>query len=155
MKKKATKKRKVSSSRIETAKKRRQAAFLEAFKECATVTHAAEIAKVGRRTHYDWLKKDPAYVEAFEEAEIAAIDTLIQEARRRAVQGVSEPVYHKGEVVGAIQKYSDSLLMFLMKGAMPGKYRDNHHVTVDGTVNLVKLMNEGRGRVEEDEKAHP
>ena len=125
-KKKATKKQKVSSSHRETAQKRRQTAFLEAYKECATITHAVRIAKIVRQSHYNWLAKDKEYQTAFAEAEVAATDALIAEARRRATQGVSEPVYYKGEVVGAIQKYSDSLLMFLIKGALPEVYRERY-----------------------------
>ncbi len=127
----------MSSPYRETAQKRRQKTFLKAFLEVATVTWAAKAAGIGRRTHYDWLKKDEGYQEAFSQAEDVASDALYEEARKRAISGKS-----------------DVLLMFLMKGDNPAKYRDSHHVTVDGTINLVKLMNEGRNRVAEDEKAH-
>ncbi len=128
-KKKATKKRKVSSSHRETAQKRRQAAFLEAYITCGTITHAALVAKIGRQTHYDWLKKDPDYLEAFNEAQEAAGDALIAEARRRALE------------------YSDTLLIFLLKGAFPEKYREHYHHTGDMNVNLVELLNAGRDRL--------
>ena len=101
-----------------TAKKRRQKAFLEAFKLCATITHAADIAKISRRSHYDWLGKDQEYVRDFKEAEIAATDALVKEARRRAIDGVSEPVIYQGKLAKddegkplVIQKYSDTLLI--------------------------------------------
>lgn len=126
MKKKATKKRKVSSSRIETAQKRRQAAFLEAYRLCGTITHAAGMARITRQTHYAWIATDQEYQQAFAEAEIAATDALIKEARRRAVQGVEEPIFYKGKVVKTIQKYSDNLLMFLIKGALPEVYRERY-----------------------------
>ena len=98
--------------------------FLAAFAECGTVTHAAEIAGITRRMVQYWKKDDPEFAEAFRIAEEKAADRLEQEARRRAIEGVSEPVYHKGEVVGTIQKYSDTLLIFLLKGARPEKYRE-------------------------------
>lgn len=125
-KKKATKKRKVGSSHKETAQKRRQAAFLEAYKQCATITHAAQISKIVRQTHYDWIAKDNEYQKAFAEAEVAATDALLQECRRRAIQGVTEPILYRGKVVKTIQKYSDSLLMFLIKGALPEVYRERY-----------------------------
>ena len=149
---KETKKRKVSSSQRGPAKKGRQNAFLEAFRQCATITHAAEIAKVSRRVHYKWIEKDEEYQKAFAEAQFEASDALIAEARRRAIQGVSEPVYYKGEVVGSIQKYSDTLLIFLIKGDQPEKYREHLHHTGDLNVNLVQLLNEGRDRLAKHRK---
>jgi len=116
-------------SKLEAAKKARQKAFLEEYKQCATVTHAAKIALIARQRHYKWLDSDPAYAKAFEEAKIAATDALVAEARRRATQGVKEAVYYKGEVVGTIRKYSDSLLIFLMKGAMPEVYRERYEIS--------------------------
>ena len=95
--KKTTKK----SSKTEKNKKARQDAFLKEYRLCATITHAAEIALISRRTHYLWIEKDSAYAAAFEEAKVAATDALVKEARRRATQGVKEPVYYKGEVVAA------------------------------------------------------
>ena len=128
-KKKAAKKTKPDSSKMTAAKKKRQDAFLKEFKICATVTHAVRAAGIGRQTHYDWLKKDEEYQVAFAEAEIAATDALVAEARRRATEGVEEPVYYKGEVVGTIQKYSDTLLIFLLKGALPEVYRERYEIS--------------------------
>ena len=36
-----------------------------------------------------------------------------------------EPIYYKGELVGHVRKYSDALMMFLLKAHRPDKYRDN------------------------------
>ena len=105
-----------------------QRAFLAAFAECGTVTFAALAAKVHRSRHYRWLDEQ-AYATAFEVAKNAAAETLENEARRRAVEGVTEAVYYQGEVVGTIQKYSDVLLIFLLKGALPAKYKDRREVT--------------------------
>lgn len=103
-------------------------AFLVAFAETGNVTRAAEVAKQDRTNHYRWMKDDPDYVEAFKSADLSAGDRLEQEARRRAVEGVTEPVYHKGGVVGEVQKYSDTLLIFLLKGAKPDKYADRQQI---------------------------
>ena len=37
------------------------------------------------------------------------------------------PLYYRGKVCGTFRKYSDLLLMFLMKAKMP-QYRDSWHV---------------------------
>ena len=57
---------------------------------------------------------------------------LEEEARRRAYVGFDEPVFGSGGhgigtvQVGVIRKYSDTLLIFLLKGIRPGKFRENH-----------------------------
>lgn len=112
----------------------KQAAFLAAYAEVGNVTRAAELAKVPRSMHYEWMK-DPEYAEAFQAAEQQACDRLEQEARRRALEGVEEPVFHRGEQCGVVRKYSDTLLIFLLKGAMPEKYKDRHAHDVNANVS--------------------
>ena len=91
-----------------------------------------------RTNHYEWLAKDvdgaTGYAAKFEEADATAIDVLEKEARRRAVGGTEEPVYYQGVEVGTVRRYSDTLLIFLMKGNNPEKYRDR--LTMDGGLNL-------------------
>lgn len=114
------------------AKKR---AFLAAYAEVGTITRAAELAGVSRRTHTNWLndiENGPAYAEAFATAGQQACDRLEQEARRRAIEGTLKPVFHKGEECGVVREYSDTLLIFLMKGAMPEKYRERVSQEVTG-----------------------
>lgn len=109
-------------------------AFLAAYAEVGNISEAARIAGVNRLSHYDWLQ-DERYAVVFAQAHEIAIDHLEREARRRAVEGVVEPVFWKGEAVGSVRKYSDTLLIFLMKGARPDKYRDNatiRHTGPDG-----------------------
>jgi hypothetical protein len=50
-----------------------------------------------------------------------AYDLLRDEAVRRAI-GYSVPVYHHGVKVGTRKKYSDTLLVFLLKEMFPEKY---------------------------------
>jgi hypothetical protein len=74
------------------------------------------------------------------------VDALEEEALRRGVEGVLEPVWYNGEIVGHRRKYSDNLLMFMLKGRRPETFRDNASVEhsgqggapLDFTVNLVR-----------------
>ncbi|MGI6078462.1 MAG: hypothetical protein ACOYCB_09950 [Fastidiosipilaceae bacterium] len=111
--------------------KAKQRAFLAVYSEAGNISQAAELANVNRCMHYTWMEKSEVYREAFEEAMEKAADRLEQEARRRAVNGVSEPVFYKGEQCGTIQRYSDTLLIFLLKGVRPEKYRERfgHEIT--------------------------
>ena len=102
-----------------------QARFLAAFAMLGTISHAALETGIDRQTHYNWLKADPEdYGKAYAEAEEMASDMLEREARRRAVDGVEEPVFYQGQVCGRVRKMSDTLLIFLLKGARPEKYRE-------------------------------
>lgn len=112
----------------ETAKARRQKAFLAAFAETGNLTRSAEAAGVVRRQHYEWLE-DAGYRKAFADAQAQATDALEAEARRRAVEGVEEPTgWYQGSPGGYVTRYSDTLLMFLMKGANPDKYKERTSV---------------------------
>jgi len=110
----------------------RQRDFLAAYAECGNIRVAAERANIDRKTHNYWLAHDPNYAAAFEESKEQAADLLEQEAWRRAVEGVKEPVYQKGQLVGEVTKYSDTLLMFLLKGVRPEKFRENIRQEVTG-----------------------
>lgn len=107
--------------------------FLEIISRTGNISEAARQTRTARRTHYNWMDSDPEYAKAFNEAMEDAADNLELEARRRAVDGVEEPVYYKGEVCGTVTKYSDSLLMFLLKGAKPDKYADRQKTEMSGT----------------------
>jgi hypothetical protein len=111
-----------------TAKKR--AAFLSSLIETGgNVSRACEFAGIARQRVYEWRGDDIEFARAWDEAVEAGTDELEEEARRRAFNGVDEPVFYQGEECGTIRKYSDTLLIFLLKGRKPDKYRDR--VTID------------------------
>jgi len=107
-------------------------AFLKAFIECGQITMAASAAEIHRKTHYHWLKEDPEYAAMFEESKKIAAETLESEAVRRAYSGVDEPVWYQGEQCGTVRKYSDTLMIFLLKGIIPDKYRERSEHTLQG-----------------------
>lgn len=98
--------------------------LLEQFEKTGQLLHSLDTCKVPRTSHYDWLKTDPVYAERFANAKQRICDIMEEEAKRRAIQGTKKPVFHKGEIVGHINEYSDLLLIFLMKANMPEKYRE-------------------------------
>lgn len=100
--------------------------FLDALRECGHVGQAAASVGVSRQLVYAHRKADPEFKLAWEAAaDEAAVTVLEAEAVRRATQGVDEPIVYKGEVTGTVRKYSDTLLIFLLKGAMREKYQDS------------------------------
>lgn len=134
----------IRSHNISHPKKR---AFLIALSETGNVTKAAECVGIARRTHYDWLSVDDLYRAAVNDAQQAAGDRLEIEARRRAVEGIEKPVFQGGQQVGVVREYSDTLLIFLMKGAMPDKYQERRRVEVSGTVQhqIERMYEQARG----------
>lgn len=112
----------------------RKRSFIAAFSETGNVSLAAKAAGIGRRTHYDWMTDDPKYAASFRDARETAGDLLEAEARRRAAEGVEEPVYQGGKRVGTIRRYSDTLLIFLLKGARPEVYRERYEVQHAGEI---------------------
>ena len=115
--------------KIRSPKKR---AFLAALAHTGNITEAADIAHISRSAHYQWLEADPVYAAASKDAMEQAAQRLEAEARRRAVDGVEEPVFYQGKQCGVIKRYSDALLMFLLKGAKPDKYKERTSTELTG-----------------------
>lgn len=111
---------------------KRQTVFLKWLSKTGNVAASCRKAKVNRSLVYSWRNEDETFAEAWDEALDIAIEMLEEEARRRAQDGVLEPVYYLGAKVGSVRKYSDTLLIFLLKAHRPGKYRDHHSVEHSG-----------------------
>src|SRR6478672_6188376 len=77
-------------------KKRR---FLEALRECGNIRIASEAAGSGRREMHRKKERDPKFAADWDAAYAEAADRLEQEAWRRAVEGVEEPVVSMGKLV--------------------------------------------------------
>ncbi len=99
-------------------------AFLEALAKYGVVSFACQAAGVARSSAYELRKVDLAFASAWDEAVADSTERMEVEAIKRATEGTTRPVFHKGEVVGGIQEYSDTLLMFMLKGRKPGMYRE-------------------------------
>jgi hypothetical protein len=89
--------------------------FLRAYSKTGNVKQALLLAGVSRRAVYKLRDVDDEFRQALSDAEDDGADELEGIARDRAKAG------------------SDVLLMFLLKGLRPWKYRDNHHVISTST----------------------
>ena len=116
---------------------KKEALFLGALADLGHVGQAAQRTGITVRTWYRHRREDAAFAAAWEQALGEAMDTLLEpEAVRRAVHGVLKPVYQGGKRVGSVREYSDTLLIFLLKGGKPEKYREHTHLKVEGTIAL-------------------
>ena len=96
---------------------------MAAYATVGRVDKACKIAGMSRETHYQKLRNEEAYRAAFAEADHRFRDVIEAELVRRA-----------------IECESDTLLMFIARGAMPDKYRDRASVDVSGTINLADRL---------------
>lgn len=114
----------------------RRAAFLGVLAQTGNVSRASEISGFPRTNAYRAREEDEVFRKQWAEAERLGIEALEDEARRRAQLGVDEPVFQGGRQVGTIKKFSDTLTIFLLKGAKPEKYRDNVNIkSINRNVN--------------------
>lgn len=89
--------------------------FLQSLAQTGVISFSAKEAGVGVKTIERHRKKDPRFNAACEEAIEESCDVLEMVARKRAVD------------------HSDTLLIFLLKGNRPEKYRDNYTPPPAGT----------------------
>lgn len=129
----------------------RQRAFLRAYSAHGTIRKACEQAGVHRQTHYDWLSTAD-YAAAFTQVEEDFADRIEEEAYDQAMQGVAKMVLYKGEPVRD-PRYPDAdppvylfeyqhpsaVLIKLLQGAKPEKYRENVRVenAGEGSVHVI------------------
>ena len=129
---------------------KRRKRFLKELAETGNVTHSAKVVGVGRRTVYDLTARDKEFAQQFEDSVEAGTDRLVEEAQRRARDGFEEPVFFQGKQVGVIRKWSDNLLMFLIKARRP-EYRDRvdqtHLHIVARADALIEALRNARKRV--------
>lgn len=120
----------------------RKEAFVEALARHGNASQAAReigIHPTTARYHRD---KDTTFALAWDQAMEEFMDGLEAEAVRRAKEGVDEPVFHEGVIVGYKRKYSDSLMNTLLSGRR-GKVFGKQKVDVEhsGAIELEAVLN--------------
>lgn len=106
-------KEKVKEFSVEQKKK----VFLKAFQHIGTVSHACTAVWLSAKTVYKWLDEDPQFKRDFKIAHKIFVDELEKVAFIRGKQG-----------------YSDTMLIFLLKGNRPERYAERVSMTHDGKV---------------------
>lgn len=116
----------MAENELTTAQKvslKKRELFFTNLAQTGRVVTAAKLAGFTDTSYLHRLRReDEDFAAEWDLALEAAADTLEEEATRRAVEGVLDPVFYKGEVVGYKTNYSDQLMMFLLRGLRPNKY---------------------------------
>jgi len=105
--------------------------FLEALAMTGNVAEAARQAELSYVACYRQRWRDAEFAALWDEAVKIGTGHLEDEAFRRAHDGVDEPVFYQGEECGTIRRYSDTLLIFLLKARDP-KYREQQQIALTG-----------------------
>jgi hypothetical protein len=130
---------------IEYVKAKRR--FLDALEATGNITESARLAKIKRKTVYNWRTADANFRKAWDAAEELGVDSLEDEAVRRGREGTLKPVFQGGKEVGLIREFSNTLLIFMLKAKRPAKYRENSRVELAGG-DPIKVEVEGLTDVE-------
>ena len=101
----------------EAERARIKAEFLVQFPRLKTIRAACEAVDICRVTFYDWKRADPEFAKAFEDAEQDLADLLEESAIDRATSR---------------ENPSDTLLIFMLKGLRPEKYRERFDTRLTG-----------------------
>lgn len=142
-------------SRTDDRMNRSTRVFLDTLAKCGNISMAAKAADLSRPGLYARRERDEQFAREWDEAMDKAIDTLEAEAWRRARDGVPEFVTTgKGLVMDKEGKpvmqnrYSDTLLVTLLKAHRPERFRDRSSVDMNVTGNLAELIDAGRKRAQ-------
>ncbi|MFV0679999.1 terminase [Ottowia sp.] len=143
------------------------AAFCAALSDTGgNVSRACKAVDISRQIAYQWRDLYPEFATAWEKAKAQGMEALEDEANRRAFEGFDEPVVYQGAITDTVKKYSDTLLIFLLKGGKPEKYRERAEISGPGggpievsdterAARLAGLMALAQQRAADDPDAQP
>lgn len=98
-------------------------AFLDRIAAGYSINKATEAAGHHRTSWYGLRDRDETFAAAWAAAaaqgEVVRNDVIRDEIRRRAIDGVDEPVYYQGNVVGHVRRYSDTVLLAMANAHLP------------------------------------
>ena len=121
----------------------RKAAFCAALIATGgNVTRACVAVDIERTTPYSWREDDPDFAKSWDRSKQIGAEVLEDEARRRAFEGFDKPIVHQGVITATMKEYSDTLAIFLLKGAMPEKYRERHQTEHSGSIGIDALTDD-------------
>lgn len=113
--------------------------FLRNLAELPSRKQALSASGLSRQQVAERVRDDRAFAARFLEAWEMGIDSVEDEAVRRAVLGWSEPIYNQGLYCGEVQKFSDTLLATLLK-ANRRKYRGEDQAAQRGLSEETKTQ---------------
>jgi hypothetical protein len=119
---------------IEARAKRRE--FLRVLAKTGSVKKAALAVKLTPRALYLAREKFPDFAKNWNAAQAIYLEFEAEEKlRSRAVDGVREPVYFQGNIVGYKIAYDSGVTQFWYRANMRDKYGEKSEVSISGGLN--------------------
>ena len=116
---------------------KKRAAFLKTLAGGGSITKGCELIGISRQAMYARRSADEDFAREWDDAVEAGTDCLEDEAFRRAFEGTEKPVgFYKGQASAHVKEYSDTLMIFLLKGRRPDKYRESVQHEHSGGVSI-------------------
>ena len=104
--------------------------FLDTLSRTGNPSAACQASHLTRRAINRMRENDPVFARDYDEAMEEATDLLEAEAWRRALEGVAQPLIKAGQPVFdangepvVVRRYSDPLLVMLLRGCKPEKFQ--------------------------------
>lgn len=108
-------------------------AMLEALeKSLGVVTTAANIVGITRKTHYDWMQKDPKYAQSVADIENVTLDFAESQLHKQVKDGNT----------------SATIFLLKTKGKKRG-YIERQEITHQGGIPITKISNEAIEQIDE------
>jgi len=117
--------------------------FLSMLSCIPNITAVCKLVGIHPSTIDKHRTKDSEFDASIREHMEQGYDMIEEEARRRAVDGVLEPVFYMGEEIGAVRKYSDKLLSQLLKAYKPKKFNPGANIKVGDGEKVTMTFNLG------------
>jgi hypothetical protein len=107
--------------------------FLDAMEaNGCNVRRACKISSANRGLVDDMRQRVPSFAKLWDQVFEGVTDDLESAGIKRAVDGIDEPVYYRGVVVGTKKSYSDSILTMMLAGRRSGVYKTKTATELSG-----------------------
>ena len=87
-------------------------AFLAVLAETGNVTKSAAAIGCGRSAVYEWYRNDPTFAARWDQAIKVAVLGMEDEVKRRAFEGVQEPLTHQGQFTYEYERDETGAVIF-------------------------------------------
>lgn len=104
----------------------RQRSFIEALADTGSVAAACKAVNMAERGAYH-LRRQPgatSFRAAWEAALSLGVQRIEDVVMDRALNGVEEPLYSYGKLIGTRTRYNDRLLMFILRNRAPKRFAE-------------------------------
>lgn len=124
----------------------RQRDFIEALADTGSVDAACKAVNMSTVGAYHLRRQSGGeeFRAAWERALQLGVQRVEDVVMDRALNGVEEPLYSYGKLIGTRRKYNDRLLMFILRNRAPDRFADGKRVSGMGGLNAIGEMQRKR-----------